>query len=86
MSDAIRQAAEECGRECGISGITERIGELADIIERAMRKLLAERVKEAERKVRLDEAKWWRHLVIMHDESYFAIEGDKRIAELEAER
>jgi len=31
---------------------------------------------------RLDEAKWWRHLVIMDDESYFAVEGDKRIAEL----
>jgi len=42
MSDAIRQAAEECARECGISGITERIGELTDIIERAMRKLLDE--------------------------------------------
>jgi len=32
---------------------------------------------------RLDEAKWWRHLVIMDDESYFAVEGDKRIAQLE---
>jgi len=40
---------------------------------------------EAERaKVRLEEAKWWRHLVIMHDESYFAVEGDKRLAELRA--
>jgi len=28
---------------------------------------------------RLEEARWWRHLVLMHDESYFAVEGDKRI-------
>lgn len=33
--------------------------------------------------IRLDEAKWWRHLVIMKEQSYFAVEGDKRIAELE---
>jgi hypothetical protein len=29
------------------------------------------------------EALWWRHLVIMPEESYFAVEGDKRLAELE---
>jgi hypothetical protein len=27
-----------------------------------------------------DEAKWWRYLAQMHDESYFAVEGDKRLA------
>jgi hypothetical protein len=31
----------------------------------------------------LAEAKWWRHLVIMHEESYFAVEGDKRIKQIE---
>ncbi|MDA4129237.1 MAG: hypothetical protein OK457_00550 [Thaumarchaeota archaeon] len=35
---------------------------------------------------RLEEAKWWRYLVQMHEESYFAVEGDKRIAQLEAEK
>ena len=33
-------------------------------------------------KARLEEAEWWRHLVIMDEESYFAVEGDKRLAEL----
>lgn len=37
--------------------------------------------KEAE--ARLEEAKWWRHLAIMDPNSYFAVEGDKRIAELQ---
>ena len=32
---------------------------------------------------RLEEAKWWRNLCIMDPQSYFAVEGDKRIAELE---
>jgi hypothetical protein len=32
---------------------------------------------------RLEEAKWWRHLSIVDQESYFAVEGDNRIAELE---
>jgi len=35
---------------------------------------------------RRDEAKWWRYLAQMHDESYFAVEGDKRIAEHEKQR
>ena len=85
MSDAIRQAAEECGRECGISGITERIGELADIIERAMRKLLAERVKEAERKVQVTEAKVWQRAteMIAHGND-IRTWAKARIAELEA--
>jgi len=34
-------------------------------------------------RVRLDEAKWWRYLAQMHEESYFAVEGDKRLAALE---
>ncbi len=35
---------------------------------------------------RIEEAKWWRHLVIMHEESYFAVEGDKRIADLQKQQ
>lgn len=38
-------------------------------------------VKEL-RGARLEEADWWRYLAQMHDESYFAVEGDKRIAAL----
>jgi len=40
-------------------------------------------VTRGREQARLDEAKWWRHLVFMHEDSYFAVEGDKRIAELE---
>jgi len=40
-------------------------------------------VAAAVQQARLEEARWWRHLVLMHDESYFAVEGDKRIAALE---
>ena len=44
-------------------------------LEESLAQLLAQ--------ARLAEAKWWRYLVQMHDESYFAIEGDKRMAELQ---
>jgi hypothetical protein len=33
----------------------------------------------------LEEAKWWRHLAIMHTDSYFSVEGDKHIAFLTVE-
>jgi hypothetical protein len=41
--------------------------------------------KQGARERVLAEAKWWRHLVIMHEESYFAVEGDKRIKQIEGE-
>jgi hypothetical protein len=37
------------------------------------------------KRARLEEAKWWRHLVIMDEASYFAVEGDKHIVALNAE-
>ena len=37
------------------------------------------------KRARLEEAKWWRHLVFMDEDSYFAVEGDKHIVALNAE-
>jgi len=45
---------------------------------------LSKAVQPHEAAWRLAEATWWRHLSIMYEESYFAIEGDKRIAALAA--
>jgi len=43
----------------------------------------AETIDRFARERVLAEAKWWRHLVVMHEESYFAVEGDKRIKQIE---
>jgi hypothetical protein len=45
---------------------------------------LAALLTSVQAEARLEEAKWWRYLVQMHEESYFSVEGDKRIADLEA--
>ena len=42
----------------------------------------AQYIERVRAEAALEEAKWWRHLVTMHEESYFAVEGDKRIAQL----
>lgn len=59
---------------------------LNDIEERwrtpSGRNWLKDHDAEIERRARLDEAEWWRYLVMMHEESYFAVEGDKRLAAL----
>lgn len=41
--------------------------------------------RESELRARLNEAKLWRHISIHDEHSYFAIEGDKRIAYLDAQ-
>jgi hypothetical protein len=71
-----------------MSDLAERAREIGGHVldswqrERVVRESLAH-MAQVQAEARLEEAKWWRHLVIMHDESYFAVEGDKRIAALE---
>lgn len=52
-----------------------------------IRALTTDDARKAQRKFaaleRLEEAKWWRYLAIMGDDSYFAVEGQKRLQELE---
>jgi hypothetical protein len=56
-----------------------------DLDECGTAKLLGKFSASLASRARLEEAEWWRHLAIMHDESYFAVEGDKRLAALRAQ-